>query len=79
MDKQARETDKIPSGVKKRHNFMPVYKINSYSISTLLKLLREARAERICLEVGSQPLLTLKGQDFEIDGPVVEEAVAEEL
>jgi Tfp pilus assembly ATPase PilU len=55
------------------------YCLNSYSIPELLKLLQQERAERILLEVGSQPSLTIKGQDFEIEGPAIGEEAAEEL
>jgi|GEM_PF-3743530 hypothetical protein len=58
---------------------MAKYCLNSYSISDLHKLLQQERAERVYLEVGSQPSLTIKGQEFEIEGPVIEVEAALEL
>jgi Tfp pilus assembly pilus retraction ATPase PilT len=58
---------------------MPGYFLNGYSIPDLLKLLVVERGESIRLEVGYEPSLTIKGKDFEIEGPVVEEEAAEEL
>jgi Tfp pilus assembly ATPase PilU len=58
---------------------MAAYCLNSYSVQDLLKLLRQERGERIRLEVGAQPTLTIKGKNFEIEGPVLEEETAEEL
>jgi len=58
---------------------MAKYCLSSYSIPELFKLLQQEQAERICLKVGSQPSLAIKGQDFEIEGPVIEEKTVEEL
>jgi Tfp pilus assembly ATPase PilU len=58
---------------------MRSYCLNAYSIPGLLKLLRMERGERILLEAGSPPSLTINGQHFEIEGPVVEEEAALEL
>jgi Tfp pilus assembly pilus retraction ATPase PilT len=55
------------------------YHFDHYSIPDLLKLLRAERGERIRLEAGLPPSLTIKGQDFEIDGPFLDEYDAEEL
>jgi hypothetical protein len=90
LDLDIRNTDTFIAGLILRQRWlsflcqvgplvMAVYCLNSYSIPDLLKLLRQERADRIRLEVGSQPLLTIKDKHFEIDGPVVEEAVVEEL
>lgn len=45
----------------------------------LLQLLHSERGERIRLETGSQPSLTIKGQDYEIHGPPLDEEFAEQL
>lgn len=58
---------------------MAKYCVSAYSISELHKLLQQERAERVYLEVGSQPSLTIKGQEFEIEGPVIEVEAALEL
>lgn len=58
---------------------MRPYCLNCYSISELLKLLQAERGERVRLEVGAPPTLTLKGEPFEIEGPVVIEESVEEM
>ena len=56
-----------------------VYHLDRYSIPELLQLLHTERGERVRLDTRSQPCLTIKGQDFEIDGPPIEEDAAEEM
>jgi Tfp pilus assembly ATPase PilU len=51
---------------------MAKYCLSKCSILELVELLQREWAERIYLEVGSQPSLIVKGQAFEIDGPVVD-------
>jgi len=58
---------------------MAPYSLNGYSVPDLLKLLRQERGERIRLEVGSPPSLTVKGKDFEIEGPAIEAESVEGL
>jgi Tfp pilus assembly ATPase PilU len=58
---------------------MASYSLNTYSVPDLLKLLRQERGDRIRLEVGSPPSLTIKGKDFEIEGPAIEVESVEEL
>src|SRR5438552_2233924 len=55
------------------------YSLNSHSIGDLLKLLVVERGESIRLKVGYQPVLMIKGQEFEVEGPVIFEEVMEEL
>jgi Tfp pilus assembly pilus retraction ATPase PilT len=55
------------------------YHPSSYSISDLLSLAKAVRAEKILIEVGYTPVLFLKGQSIEIDGPDVVSEVMEEL
>jgi hypothetical protein len=55
------------------------YHLDHYSIPDLLKLLRAERGERIRLEAGFPASLTIKGKDYEIDGPFLDEYAAEEL
>lgn len=50
-----------------------------YSIPDLLQLLRTERGERVRLDVGLPPTLVLRGESFEIEGPVVEEQSVEEM
>jgi Tfp pilus assembly pilus retraction ATPase PilT len=58
-----------------------VYRLDEYSIPELLQLLRTERGERIRLETGLQPSLslTIKGKEYEIDGPPLDEEAAEKL
>src|SRR5262245_17786052 len=56
-----------------------VYRLDQYSLPELLQLLRTERGERIRLENGSQPTLTIKGKDYEIEGPPLDEEAAEQL
>jgi hypothetical protein len=51
----------------------------SYSVPVLLRLLRKQRGEAVHFFVGTQPTLTVQGHDHQIDGPVVDEAIAEEM
>src|SRR5258708_38816804 len=55
------------------------YRLNHYSISDLLSLVRTAEAEKVLLEVGYTPILFLKGQKIEINGPDVTTEAMEEL
>lgn len=56
-----------------------IYRLDQYSIPELLQLLRSERGERIRLETGLQPSLTIKGKDYEIDAPPLDEESAEQL
>jgi Tfp pilus assembly pilus retraction ATPase PilT len=58
---------------------MPVYRHYCYSIPELLELLVGEGGESIRLEVGYAPSLTIKGEVYEIEGPVVKEEAADEL
>ena len=51
---------------------MAKYSLSNCSILELVEFLQREHAERIYLEVGSQPSLTIKGQMFAIDGPVMD-------
>jgi hypothetical protein len=56
------------------------YRLNHYSISDLLHLVNIARAKKVLLEVGYTPVLIIKRQRIEIDGPdVTTEAMGELL
>jgi Tfp pilus assembly pilus retraction ATPase PilT len=55
------------------------FRLINYSISDLLNLVRTAGAEKILLEVGYTPILFVKGQKMEIDGPDVTTEAMEEL
>jgi Tfp pilus assembly pilus retraction ATPase PilT len=56
-----------------------VYCLNSYSITDLLSFLVAERGESIRFVAGYQPTLRTKGQEFEVEGPVVGEETMEEL
>jgi len=55
------------------------YRVTNYSIPDLLNLVKTARADKVVLEVGYTPLLHVKKQRIEIDGPDVASEVMEEL
>jgi hypothetical protein len=55
------------------------YRLINYSISDLLNLVRTAGAEKILLEVGYTPILFVKGQKMEFDGPGVTTEAMEEF
>lgn len=44
-----------------------------------MKLLVSERGDRIRLEIGTQPLITINGQDFPIQGPAVAEGFMAEI
>ena len=52
---------------------------NCYSIPDLLRLLRKRRGDRVQLDVGLPPAVTIKGEVFEIEGPAVEAGSIEEM
>lgn len=60
-------------------SFTRIYRLDQYSIPDLLELLRTERGERIRLETGSQSSLTVKGKEYEIDGPPLDGDTAEQL
>ena len=55
------------------------YRLSNYPISDLLKLVKKAGAEKVLLEVGYTPILFIKEQKIEIDGPDVTTEAMEEL
>ncbi len=55
------------------------YRLNHYSISELLHLVNSPRAKKVLLEVDYTPILFVKEQKIEIDGPDVTIEVMEEL
>lgn len=59
--------------------FSRVYRLDQYSVPELLQLLRTERGEKIRLETGSRPTLTIKGKDYEMDGPPLDEEAGEQL
>ena len=56
-----------------------VYRLDTYSIPEMLQLLITERGERIRLDTRTAPSITIKGQDFEIEGPALDEEAVEEL
>jgi Tfp pilus assembly pilus retraction ATPase PilT len=56
-----------------------VYGLNTYSMAEILQLLLTERGERIRLDTRAAPSITIKGQDFEIEGPALDEEAVEEL
>jgi len=55
------------------------YRVTNYSPSGLLNLVKTARADKVLLEVGYTPLLYVKNQRIEIDGPDIASEVMHEL
>jgi len=53
--------------------------MSSYSIPDLLQLLKQERGERVRVEVGYSPVLIVKGQSHEMEGPVVMEESVDEM
>jgi hypothetical protein len=51
----------------------------NYSIPDLLQLLKSERGDRLECRVTLPPILVIKGHDFEIEGPPITEAGADEL
>jgi len=62
-----------------KHGRTNLYRLSNYSLSDLLNLVKTARAEKILLEVGYTPMLHVKEQKIEIDGPDLASEVMEEL
>ena len=56
-----------------------VYCLDSYAIPELLQLLHTERGERIWLDTNTAASITIKGQEFEIEGPALDEDAVEEL
>ena len=50
-----------------------VYRLDSYSIPEMLQLLVTERGDRIRLDTRTAPSITIKGKEFEIEGPVLDE------
>src|SRR6266446_2465793 len=56
-----------------------VYRLDCYSIPEMLQLLVTERGERIRLDTRTTPSISIKGQEFEIEGPALDEEAVEEL
>ena len=56
-----------------------VYRLDSYSIPEMLQLLVAEQGERIRLDTRIAPSITIKGHDFEIEGPALDEEGVDEL
>ncbi len=53
--------------------------MSSYSIPDLLQLLKKERGERVRVEAGYSPVLIIKGQPQEIEGPLVTEESMDDM
>lgn len=53
--------------------------MDRYSILDLLQLLSSKRGERVLLVVGSPPIVFVREESYQIEGPVVEEESVEEM
>jgi len=56
-----------------------VYRLDTYSIPELLQLLLAEGGDRIRLDTRTGPSITIKRQEFEIEGPALDEEAVEEL
>jgi len=53
--------------------------MSHYSIPDLLELLKEERGERVQIKAGYSPVLVVKGESHEIEGPMVMEESVEAM
>jgi Tfp pilus assembly ATPase PilU len=53
--------------------------VPQYLLPDLLQLLRKKRGEQLQIQVGLPPFLVIQGEDYEVEGPVITEAIADRL
>src|SRR5579871_4191965 len=56
-----------------------IHRLDGYSIPELLRLLLRERGERIRFDTREEPSLTIKGQEYEIEGLAIDENTVEEM